>query len=129
MTPRPRRLDARNDKGPDSGPLPDQGSKLGPPHAHSGSSAQPLASGPDNSDLRRALNGRRVIGIDEEDAICISPPRIEVCSEEQWQSAIDLLAELLAPAFQRRTDDTKTARLKQVELAISLQHDIATYVG
>jgi len=94
-----------------------------------GSCAQPLASGPDNSDLRRALNRRRVIGIDEEDAICISPPRIEVCSEEQWQSAIDLLAELLAPAFQRRTDDTKTARLKQVELVISLQHDIATYVG
>jgi hypothetical protein len=27
----------------------------------------------------------------------ISPPQIEVCYEEQWQRAIDLLAELLAP--------------------------------
>jgi hypothetical protein len=48
---------------------------------------------------------------------------------EQWPCAIDLLAELLAPAFQRRADDTKAAWLKQVELVISLQHDIATYVG
>src|SRR5260370_23642512 len=102
--PRLGRLDAlRNDKGPDSGPLPDQGSDSDPrPHVR-GSSAQPLATGPHTSDLKRALNRRRGIGTDEDDAVSISPPRIEVCSEEQWQTAIDLLAELLAPAFQRRT--------------------------
>lgn len=110
MTPRLRRLDAlRNDKGPDSGPLPDRGSNSDPRMHIRGSSARPLASAPSTSDLKRALNRRRGIGTDEDDAICISPPRIEVCSEEQWQSAIDLLAELLAPAFQRRTDDTKAA--------------------
>ena len=110
MTPRLRRLDAlRNDKGPDSGPLPDRGSSAGPRTVIRGSSAQLLAAGPGTGDLKRALNRRRGIGTDEDDAICISPPRIEVCSEEQWQKAIDLLAELLAPAFQRRRDDTKAA--------------------
>ncbi len=110
MTPRLRRLDAlRNDKGPDSDPLPDQGSNSDPRTVIRGSSAQLLASGRGTSDLKRALNRRRGKGTDEDDAICISQPRIEVCSEEQWQSAIDLLAELLAPAFQRRTDDTKAA--------------------
>jgi hypothetical protein len=110
VTPRLRRLDAlRNDKGPDSGPLPDRGSNSDPRTHVRGSSAQPLASGAGTSDLKRALNRRRVIGTDEDDAICISQPRIEVCSEEQWQRAIDLLAELLAPAFQRRRDDTKAA--------------------
>jgi hypothetical protein len=110
VTPRRRRLDAlRNDKGPDSGPLPDQGSSAGHNTVTQGSSAQLLASGPGTGDLKRVLSRRRVIGTDEDDAICISPPRIEVCSEEQWQSAIDLLAELLAPAFQGRTDDTKAA--------------------
>ena len=110
MTPRLRPLDPlRTDKGPDSGPLTVRGSDSDP-HTHvRGSSAQPLASGPGTSDLKRALNRRRVIGIDEDTAICISPPRIEVCSEEQWQRAIDLLAELFAPAFQRRRDDTKAA--------------------
>ena len=110
MTRRLRRLDAlRNDKGPDSGPLCDQGSNSDPRTVIRGSSAQLLASGPGTGDLKRALNGRRVIGTDEDDAICIRQPRIEVCSEEQWQKAIDLLAELLGPAFQRRTDDTKAA--------------------
>ena len=110
MTPRRRRLDPlRNDKGPDSGPLNVRGSDSDPRMHVRGSSAQPLASGPGTSDLKRALNRRRVIGPDEDDAICISPPRIEVCSEEQWQTAIDLLAELLAPAFNRRTDNSKAA--------------------
>ena len=110
MTPRLRRLDAlRNNKGPDSGPLPDQGSNSDPRVHVRGSSAQPLDSGPGASDLKRALNRRRVIGIDEDTAICISPPRIEVCSEEQWQKAIDLLADLLAPAFERRPDESKAA--------------------
>ncbi len=106
MTPRLRRLDAlRNDKGPDSGPLPDQGSSAGPRTV----SAQLLASGPSTGDLKRALNRRRGIGTDEDDAICISQPRIEGCSEEQWQKAIDLLADLLAPAFERRPDESKAA--------------------
>ena len=110
MTPRLRPLDAlRNDKGPDSGPLPDQWSRTDPRTHIRGSSAQPLASGSGTGDLKRALNRRRGIGIDEDDTIYISPPHIEVCSEEQWQSAIDLLAELLAPAFRRRTDDSKAA--------------------
>ena len=110
MTPRLRRLDAlRNDKGPDSGPLPDRGSNSDPRTVIRGSSAQILASGPGTSDLKRALNRRRVIGTDEDDAICISQPRIEVCSEEQWQRAIDLLADLLAPAFERRPDESKAA--------------------
>jgi predicted P-loop ATPase/GTPase len=51
----------------------------------------------------------RVRGLDEDDAITIAPAQIEVCSDEQWQRAIDLLAELLVPAFQRRTDDSKAA--------------------
>jgi hypothetical protein len=110
VTPRLRRLDAlRNDKGPNSGPLPVRGSNSDPRTVIRGSSAQLLASGPGTSDLKRALNRRRVIGIDEDDTICISPPRIEVCSEEQWQSAIDLLAELLIPAFRRHADDSKAA--------------------
>jgi len=110
VTPRLRRLDAlRNDKGPDSDPLLDQGSDSDPRPPVRGSSAQPFTTGPGTSDLKRALTRKRVIGIDEDTAICISPPRIEVCSEEQWQTAIDLLAELLAPAFHRRTDDSKAA--------------------
>ena len=110
MTPRLRRLDAlRNDKGPDSGPLSDQESSAGPRTVIRGSSAQLLASGPGTGDLKRALNRKRGIGTDEEDAICISQPRIEVCSEEQWQKAIDLLADLLAPAFERRPDESKAA--------------------
>ena len=110
MTPRPRRLDAlRNDKGPDSDPLPDRGSNSDPRTVIRGSSAQLLAPGPGTGDLQRALNRRRVKGIDEDDAICIAPPRIEVCSEEQWQKAIDLLADLLALAFERRPDESKVA--------------------
>jgi hypothetical protein len=110
VTPRRRRLDPlRNDKGPDSVPLTVRGSDSDPRTHVRGSSAQPLASGPGTSDLKRALNRRRLIGIDEDTAICISPPRIEVCSEEQWQRAIDLLADLLAPAFERRPDESKAA--------------------
>jgi hypothetical protein len=45
VTPRLRRLDAlRNDKGPDYGPLPDQGSNSDPRTHVRGSSAQPLLS-------------------------------------------------------------------------------------
>lgn len=110
MTPRLRRLDSlRNDKGPDSGPLPEPGSNSDPRTHIRGSSAQSLASGPGTSDLTGALNRRRVIGVDEDDTICISPPRVEVCSEAQWQGAIDLLAELLAPTFERRPDASKAA--------------------
>ena len=110
MTPRRRRLDAlRNDKGPDSGPLTVRGSDSDPRTHVRRSRAQPLASGPGTGDLKRALTRRRVIGIDEDTAICISPPRIEVCSEEQWQRAIDLLADLLARAFERRPDESKAA--------------------
>jgi predicted P-loop ATPase/GTPase len=47
--------------------------------------------------------------LDEDDAITIAPPQIEVCSDEQWQRAIDLLADLLAPAFRQRLDDSKAA--------------------
>src|ERR1700686_1248848 len=105
VTPRLRRLDPlRNDNGPDSGPLTVRGSDSDPRTHVRRSSPQPLASGPGASDLRRALNRRRVMWIDEDTALCMSPPRIEVCSEEQWQRAIDLLADLLAPAFERRPD-------------------------
>jgi hypothetical protein len=45
----------------------------------------------------------------DQEPIVISPPRIEVCSDTHWQSAIDLLAELLAPAFERHPDDSKAA--------------------
>ena len=51
---------------------------------------------------------RRRQDLDQE-PIVIAPPRIEVCSDAHWQSAIDLLAELLAPAFERRPDDSKAA--------------------
>jgi len=45
VTPRLRRLDAlRNDKGPDSGPLHDQGSNSDPSTHVRGSSAQPILS-------------------------------------------------------------------------------------
>lgn len=54
VTPRLRRLDAlRNDKGPDSGPLPDQGSNSDPRAHIRGSSAQPLlpTSNPEHETL------------------------------------------------------------------------------
>ena len=110
MTPRLRRLDPlRNDKGPNSGPLPDRGSNSDPRTHVRGSSTRPLPSTPGTNDPKRALNRRRVRELDEDDAITIAPPQIEVCSDEQWQRAIDLLADLLAPAFRQRLDDSKAA--------------------
>ena len=109
MTPRLRRLDPlRNDKGPDSGPLPDPGSNLDPSTHVRGSSAGPLPAAPGTNDLT-PRHRMRVRGLDEDDAITIAPAQIEVCSDEQWQRAIDLLADLLAPAFRQRLDDSKAA--------------------
>ena len=45
---------------------------------------------------------------DQEDVV-IARPRIEVCSEEQWQTAIDLLADLLTSAFEQDRGDSKAA--------------------
>jgi len=109
VTPRLRRPDAlRNDKGPDSGPLPDRGSNSDPRTHVRGSSARPRPSTPGTNDLA-ARHRRRVRELDEDDAITIAPAQIEVCSDEQWQRAIDLLADLLAPAFRQRLDDSKAA--------------------
>jgi hypothetical protein len=92
-----RRL--RISQGPDSGPLQGPGSNSDPHLWHRGSSAWPP---------RRPSPRRRRQDPDQE-RLVISPPRIEVCSDAQWQSAIDLLAELLVPAFERRADDSKAA--------------------
>jgi hypothetical protein len=37
------------------------------------------------------------------------PPAIENCTDEQWQRAIDLLAELLVPIVARQGDDVRRA--------------------
>lgn len=92
-----RRL--RISQGPNSGPLHGSGSNSDPHLLLRGSSAWPP---------RRTPPRRRTQDPDPE-PIVISPPRIEVCSDVHWQSAIDLLAELLAPAFERRLDDSKAA--------------------
>lgn len=89
----------RISKGPNSGPLQGSGSNSDPHIWQRGSSAWPP---------RRTPPRRRRQDTDEE-PIMISPPRIELCSDTDWQSAIDLLAELLAPAFERRPDDGKAA--------------------
>jgi hypothetical protein len=93
-----RRL--RISQGAESGPLHDRGSDSDPHLFLRGSSAWPR---------RRHTPPRRHKQDPDQEQITISPPRIEVCSEAHWQSAIDLLAELLAPAFQRRPDDSKAA--------------------
>ena len=59
-----------------------------------------------DSDFRQLIQESPIT--DQEDVV-IAPPRIEVCSEEQWQAAIDQLANLLALAFERRSDDSKAA--------------------
>ena len=89
----------RISQGSESGPLHDQGADSDPHLLLRGSSAWPR---------RHAAPRRRKQDPDQE-PITISPPHIEVCSEEQWQRAIDVLADLLAPAFQRRPDDSKAA--------------------
>jgi len=92
-----RRL--RISQGPDSGPLHGPGSNSDPHIWHRGSCAWPAQRPPP----------RRLRQAPDQETIVILPPRIEVCSDAQWQSAIDLLAELLAPAFERREDDSKAA--------------------
>jgi hypothetical protein len=37
------------------------------------------------------------------------PPAIESCTDEQWQRAIDLLAELLVPVLGRQGDELRRA--------------------
>ena len=44
-----------------------------------------------------------------DDAIMIMPPAIESCTGEQWQHAIDLLAELLVPIVARDVADQRRA--------------------
>ena len=56
-----------------------------------------------------ARRRRRAMDLREEDAVVIAPPRIDICSEEEWQTAIELLADLLACAFERRADHSKAA--------------------
>jgi len=92
-----RRL--RISQGPDSGPLHGPGSNSDPHLWHRGSSAWPP---------RRTPPRKRRQDPDQE-PIVISSPRIEVCSDAHWQSAINLLAELLAPAFERRPGASKAA--------------------
>jgi hypothetical protein len=92
-----RRL--RISQGPDFDPLHGPGSNSDPHLRHRGLSAWPSRRTP----LRRRRQDP------DQEPIVISPPRIEVCSDTHWQSAIDLLAELLAPAFERRPDDSKAA--------------------
>ena len=109
MTPRLRRLDAlRNDKGPDFGPLHNRGSNSDPRTHVRRSSAELLPCIPGNNDLTPRQR-RRVRKLNEDDEITIAPAEIEVCSDEQWQRAIDLLADLLVPAFRDRLDDSKAA--------------------
>ena len=92
-----RRL--RISQGLDSVPLQRRGVQHGPHLWRRESSARPAG---------RTHPHRRRQDPDQE-PIVISPPRIEFCSDPHWQSAIDLLAELLAPAFERRPDDSKAA--------------------
>jgi hypothetical protein len=92
-----RRL--RISQGPDSGPLHRPGSDSDPHLCPRGSRVWPS---------RRPPPRRHGQELDQE-PIVISPPRIEVCSDAHWQTAIDLLAELVAPAFERRPDDSKAA--------------------
>jgi len=47
----------------------------------------------------------RVQEADGNEGITIGPAKIEVCSDDQWQRAIELLADLLAPAYLQRIDD------------------------
>jgi hypothetical protein len=37
------------------------------------------------------------------------PPAIESCTDEQWQRAIDLLAELLVPIVACKSDELRRA--------------------
>lgn len=92
-----RRL--RISQGPNSGPLHGPGSNSDPHSWHRESSAW----------LPRRTPPRRRRQDPDQEPIVISPPRIEPCSDAHWHSAIDLLAELLAPAFERRPDDSKAA--------------------
>ena len=77
----------------------DEGSNAGPLHA------KVVVA----SELTRPRRRRRVTDLRHEDAVVIAPPCIEICTEAQWQIAIDLLADLLASAFEQRTDDGKAA--------------------
>ena len=44
-----------------------------------------------------------------DDTIMLMPPAIESCTDEQWQHAIDLLAELLVPIVALQGDDRRRA--------------------
>jgi hypothetical protein len=44
-----------------------------------------------------------------EDAIKIMPPAIESCTAQQWQRAVNLLAELLVPIVARQGDELRRA--------------------
>jgi hypothetical protein len=37
------------------------------------------------------------------------PPAIDSCTDDEWQRAIDLLAELLVPIVARQCDDLRRA--------------------
>ena len=86
-----------------------KGSKL-VPFLREGSDSDPhrLLRGSSASPPRHPPPRRRRQDPDPE-PIVLSPPHIELCSEAHWQGAIDLLAELLASAFERRPDDSKAA--------------------
>lgn len=82
VTPRRRRLDAlRNDKGPDSGPLRDQGSNSDPRTHAEGSSAQPALS---------TSNPEREVLVDE--AVALFSRRYErALTREEASQATDRL--------------------------------------
>ena len=44
-----------------------------------------------------------------DETILIMPPAIESCTDEQWQRAIDLLAELLVPIVACKSDELRRA--------------------
>ena len=94
----------RQRRGSDSGPWEKQSIKF-----VEGSNAGPLHGTVVAAELTRPRRRRRVTDLNDHDTVVIAPPRIEVCTEEQWQTAIDLLADLLASAFQQGRDDGKAA--------------------
>ncbi len=85
-----------------------------------GSKFAPFLGEGSDSDPHRLLRGssacpprhappRRRRHDPDQEPIVLLPPRIELCSEAHWHRAIDLLAEVLASAFERRPDDSKAA--------------------
>lgn len=95
-------------EGPESDPVHQGESNSDPRLPNRGQALDPPATAA-VTELRGPRRRRRVTDLREEDAVVIAPPRIEVCTVEHWQAAIDLLADLVASAFERRPDESKAA--------------------